>query len=372
MIKKNLRLFRNRAFAIFPYLAPIKNRYSLLFSLLIGRSQYEINIDEYKIHFPSSKFHTMLCFLGLLSFSTNHKMKSENEIEISLDMKNTFIIPLKNMTFEDENLLETLFYATKFGADFITDPTKKLDNFRDKTFRIAQIKDKKIIETRNGIKFYMDSIHPGNTIMETFVENIHQINSDDNWENKTVIDIGAECGDTPLYYASMGAKVYAFEPMISHFEAMLRNIELNPTLSKQIVPVNAAMGIDGTLTFNQASLTEISGGASFVYDLHDSKGVKSKVKGYSLESILKEFNIEHVDLLKTDCKGCEFFLNENALKKVERVKIEYVALDKSHRLEVLMNTLEKAGFECSIYRIDPFDSGSNKTLGHIFGIKKIS
>lgn len=81
--------------------------------------------------------------------------------------------------------------------------------------------------------------------------------------------------------------------------------------------------------------------------------------------------ISKVDLLKMDCKGCEFFLNEKSLEKVKRIKIEYVAMDSSHKLKDLLKTLEKMKFKYMIYRIEPFNYTSNKMIGHIYG-KKIT
>ena len=52
-------------------------------------------------------------------------------------------------------------------------------------------------------------------------------------ENNIVVDVGAQCGDTPLYYANKGATVYAFEPNLNHYNAMLKNLSLNPVLAKK-------------------------------------------------------------------------------------------------------------------------------------------
>ena len=85
---------------------------------------------------------------------------------------------------------------------------------------------------------------------------------------------------------------------------------------------------------------------------------------------MKKFNIPHVDLLKMDCKGCEFFLNEKSLKNVDRVKIEYAAVDPTHKIENLLKTLKDSGFEYFIYRTDPNNRQSNKNAASVYGIKK--
>jgi hypothetical protein len=70
-----------------------------------------------------------------------------------------------------------------------------------------------------------------------------------------------------------------------------------------------------------------------------------------------------------DCKGCEYLLTENALKNVDRVKIEYLS-DRSHKLKDLLKILENAGFKYMIYKINPFQHNiSNNVVGHIYGKK---
>ena len=102
-----------------------------------------------------------------------------------------------------------MYYGNKYGANFITNDIFK-NSIREQTFKISSSNNRKIITTSNGINFFLDSIHPGNTIFETFIKKIHLINSKINWNDKIVVDVGAECGDTPLYFASMGAKSICF------------------------------------------------------------------------------------------------------------------------------------------------------------------
>jgi len=356
-------------FYLLPYTNIIKNRWSLILSILFGRSKYKIKLDDgHIINFDKSQYDILRYFLGSISFATTYHVNSDKTVEISFDNKNKFTIPIENLSLEDNNLLELIFMGTRNGADFSTNESDDENKFRSKTTKIIQGKDRKIIETSKGIKFYLDSIHPGNSIVETFVSDIHSITNQDNWNDKIVIDVGAECGDTALYYSSLGAKVFAFEPIKNNFNSMVENLELNPDLSKRITPINAAIGKDGKLKFYQAEDTPDIG-ASFVYNKRGKNAKISIVEGYSLESALKKFNIEHVDLLKMDCKACEFFLTENGLKSVDSVKIEYIANEKDRKLDDLVKTLENVGFKIRIYRVDQFQSGSNKMSGHIYGKK---
>jgi FkbM family methyltransferase len=362
-LRKNLGF----VYFILPYIHIIENKFSLIFSILSGSSNYTLKLkDDIVIKFHSSKFSRMMSLLGILSYSTSFS-KNNDKIEFSFDMKNKFTLPIYDLSYEDQNMLELLYGSIKYGANFVTEKNIDLKNYRDKTFRIFSSDGKKIIETSNGIKFFIDAIHPGNTIIETFVRNIHLINSADDFNGKVVIDVGAECGDTPLYFASLGAKVYAFEPIPEHYNDMIRNISLNPKLSDKIIPINAGIGKNGKLAFFQNADGEV-GSTSFVENVHGENAKITHVTGYSLESALKEFNIPHVDLLKMDCKGCEFFLTEDALKNVDRVKIEFSQFADYH-LEDLLKLLEKSGFECMTYQHEPTHHVSSLVETNIYGTK---
>jgi FkbM family methyltransferase len=352
---------------ILPYISPVQNKFGLLFSILSGRSKHKIRLQNGDvITLEKSQIYNLYCLLGALCFATSYTVKSENKIEICQDLKNKFLISLNNLSYEDNNLLEFLFWGSRFGVNLVKENYNS-KNLRVKTFRITQEADKKIIETFDGVKFYLDSIS-AYTIIETFVNTLHLINSKIDWNGKVVVDVGPEFGDTPLYFANLGAKVYAFEALKEHYDGMVRNLHLNPKLSKQIVAINAAIGCDEILDFSVEDTESVNKpGASFVYS--DRKGTTTrKIKGYSLESAIKEFDIPHIDLLKMDCKGCEFSLSVDSLKNVDMVKIEHLAKG-SNKLENLLRVLEQAGFLCTVYRQNLQGRRSNRIVGYVYGVK---
>lgn len=365
--KENLGLI----YFVLPFLHVVNNKIGLILAIIFGLKNIKLKLNEgININFKKSQFDILLSLIGIIAYSTKFEYLDAKFLNISFDSKNFFEINLEDLGLEEQNLLLTLFLGTKYGADFFNGEKKENQCMRNKTFLIYGEKGKKIIETPTGIKFYLKEIHPGNTIVETFVNNIHMINPNDNWKNKIVLDVGAECGDTPLYYAGLGANVFAFEPIKAHYDAMIKNIELNPELSNKITPINAAIGKDEMLTFFQSSESDIAPTASFVYNLHGTNAKTTKIKGYSVETAIKEFKIGHVNLLKMDCKGCQFFLDTNSLKNVDKVKIEYGIRNKEHKLEDLTKILENSGFNYVIYRTNPFHRISNNKGGNIYGEKQ--
>ncbi|WP_338604544.1 FkbM family methyltransferase [Sulfolobus tengchongensis] len=73
-------------------------------------------------------------------------------------------------------------------------------------------------------KFDVKVLHPFTTFIETFISESYEADV----HGKEVIDIGANVGDTALYFAINGAKrVYSFEPLLPAYKEALGDINLN-------------------------------------------------------------------------------------------------------------------------------------------------
>jgi FkbM family methyltransferase len=202
----------------------------------------------------------------------------------------------------------------------------------------------------DGVKIYFDFFDP-TVIAETWLYEIHFLGNElSDW---FVLDVGAYIGDAALYYAKRGAFVVAIEPLPSNYEAMLKNIELNPDLKPRIIPINVAVGAkDGTVdfTFN----TAIDGVASMFGDGRYRVRVRS-VKPSTLIKEIAEMGIDlnrfRVRVLKMDCKGCEYdAINETeALKLFDIVKIEYSGYLRNKTYHELKKALEDLGFKCRVW-----------------------
>jgi len=353
----------------------IKNKYGLITSIMLNKSNYKIILkNNIVIKMPRSAFTTLYNLLCILRQCVYHNVTKDGTMVVSFDFINKFDFNLKNLTVEDKNLIDVLSLGHLFGANFITpEDTNTIQT--TKTLKIFEKDGKKILETNNGVMYFIENLVSG--IVEAFIMNIHKMNDDEDWKGKTVVDVGASMGDTPLYYASMGAKVYAFEISESIYNNMLENIELNPQYKNQITPVNAAIGKDGMVTYFSETET-------LQYDLHDgatlfssrfTDGIKPKevkVQGYTLESVYKKWKIENIDLLKMDCKGCEFLLSENDLKNVKALKIEYMKLEDEHKIKNLLKMLESNGYKYRLFKHTPLEIKSFNIAGNIYAEKIVN
>ena len=140
------------------------------------------------------------------------------------------------------------------------------------------------------------------------------------FSNKTVIDIGANNGDTPIYFAMRGAKqVIALEPLPANYEFLVKNIQLN-NLEPTITPILAACSSKKGST----KVLSTKKGVNFYSGDLDSDGIEVPI--ISLTDILKNCEKNNL-ILKFDCEGCEYdtILNTeySTLQKFEQIIISY-------------------------------------------------
>jgi FkbM family methyltransferase len=252
-----------------------------------------------------------------------------------------------------DNALQLLMNYCKYGG-FVVDKSK-----RPPRKGIALDLNEMIVTTYKGINFFLEDIDPW-TITETFLLNIHESEV----RGKTVIDIGAQAGDTALYFASKGAeKVYAVEPIQTNFSALIRNLQLNPALSGKIIPIKAALGPSGKLLLKYfLSPSGLSGTAS---GFSNEGEVTEEVESYTLGDLLKKQGIPSVDVLKMDCKGCEWLLTKEDIEKVnEQIKIEW-SFGNREKVSSLLQLLHAAGFNTRIFMHNPRFEGKIDQHGTI-------
>jgi len=158
-------------------------------------------------------------------------------------------------------------------------------------------------------------------------------------KDNTVIDIGANIGDSALWFAIMGAnRVIAFEPYKYSYNFAIKNTQLND-LNETIILVNAGYGKDGFIELEDTVTNE--GTVLKEY----KRGLRTPIM--SLKTILEKYShiLKGELLLKMDCEGCEYNIfqeNKETLMQFKRVLIEY-----HNGYEGLKKYLEECGFRCS-------------------------
>lgn len=160
-------------------------------------------------------------------------------------------------------------------------------------------------------------------------------------ENKSIIDIGANVGDTAIYFANKGYDVYAFEPLPHIYNIAKENIALNPEYEKQITIVNKAVSCKRGSMKIKYELGSSSGGAGEYADMSDEIDVET----LSIKDIIEEYDIEPY-ALKMDCEGCEVNIVKNSdLSMFKEVIMEYHTSATGVDENILIDILKNQGFK---------------------------
>lgn len=218
--------------------------------------------------------------------------------------------------------------------------------------------NKQVITSPDYIRFVIRGFDAP-TFAETFLNDIHFVGFD--LKDKVVVQAGGFIGDTALYYASRGARVYSFEPDINSYYIAKESIQLNPDLENRIVMENFAIGNDENIKF---PINPEGSGTSSAYSIEgfDTITIESK----SIKKILEEYRIEDPYLLDLDIKGKEFeVIYDESIAEFEIVRLEYTTVINSGKLgerDFLVSKLKGYGFKK--FRIFKHNFGNYDLLNH--------
>ncbi|MDE1850594.1 MAG: FkbM family methyltransferase [Candidatus Micrarchaeota archaeon] len=169
---------------------------------------------------------------------------------------------------------------------------------------------------------------------------------------RQVVDIGANIGDTAVYFALNGARhVYSIEPYPYSFGIATKNIRTNG-LSEKVTLLNQCCGArsGSVLVDEKFQNDERSPMVSF-------KSGK-RIPVVTLGQIVKRYRLREA-VLKIDCEGDEYGLilgaSRETLRKFEQIVIEY-----HYGFRNLEKKLRQAGFKV---RCDLPSYGKNPTPG---------
>ncbi|MBU0527645.1 FkbM family methyltransferase [Candidatus Micrarchaeota archaeon] len=190
-----------------------------------------------------------------------------------------------------------------------------------------------------------------------------------NPNGKDVVDIGANIGDSALYFALRGAKhVYGFEPYPYVYKTALENIRING-LEEKITMLNSAIGgKEGTIIINPET-------QSFIGSDLKASANGAKVSIITLENTVNKLKIKD-GLLKIDCEGGEYQIILSAPNEILRnfneiiIEYHYGYLDLKNKLECAGFSVKMLGFP--FRRYNPHSSNSNMTVGILHAKRKTS
>jgi len=189
-------------------------------------------------------------------------------------------------------------------------------------------------------------------------------------ENKEIIDIGANNGDTPIYFAMRGANnIIALEPIPVNYESAKKNIELNGLSNVVNIIMSGCGGTKGEVKI----APDIKGVG---YSATNSELGKS-VPIITLNDILKISKLDD-RILKFDCEGCEYETILSAPKEILQ-KFNQIIIAYHYGHKNLVEKLKHSGFEVSYMKpryfprvfYNDFTEESKMFIGHIHANKII-
>lgn len=223
-------------------------------------------------------------------------------------------------------ILSCLYIISHFKKEFIIsykDGTSVSVNSIRAFYSLALRKNSSILQTKintfkyNGLEIKLYCADPVGSQIEVFQEDEYKFLE---VNGKNVIDVGANIGDTAIYFLLKSAsKVIAVEPYPANCNIIEKNVNNNSIDKNKIVILNAGIGL--------ASKTKIP------YDIINSgasEGIYSEngkeIDIIPLSVLIYRYGFTNV-VLKMDCEGCEYdaLLNESCenLRFFNQMQIEY-------------------------------------------------
>ena len=176
-------------------------------------------------------------------------------------------------------------------------------------------------------------------------------------KDQTIIDVGANIGDSSIYFALKGAKkIIAIEPFPANYELAKKNIELNNL--QKIIDIDLA-GCSNKSGYLTVDNKKSGGGASLTSSI---KG--TEIPLFNLENILKQNNLDSA-ILKMDCEGCEY---DSILKTDNEImrKFSTIIIEYHYGYQNLVEKLESCGFQ--VEKTSPMYY-SHYHIGYIYATK---
>ncbi len=206
--------------------------------------------------------------------------------------------------------------------------------------------DGRFFAYKNKTEYY----HLLNAILHIFIENEYNIDIL-GVQGKTVIDIGANIGDTAIYFVSRAAlEVIGFEPMPSMFERARENVRLN-RLDGSITIFNMAVGKEkGILKLPELAVHSYFCKASSVTGTEGRE-----VPVITLDQIVKTNPGKRL-VLKMDIGGSEYEIMQNTsnetLSRFDTMVVECHTPNNGKKTEYkpLVDKFRNAGFKTKIIR----------------------
>lgn len=184
------------------------------------------------------------------------------------------------------------------------------------------------------------------------------------YEDAIIVDLGAHYGYFSLFArqnTGAGARIISLEPDKKNMSVFSKNIL--STQVKGIEGIQAAVGgVKGELKLYLGN--SINNSLVENYALNKNSSKFDLVKVMTLEQVLREKQIPHIDFLKMDCEGAEYEIvfgsPPEVFEKVTTISMEFHDLKKAGSTgNALVKSLTNKGFRIKKFKYDASNLGLN-------------
>jgi FkbM family methyltransferase len=208
-----------------------------------------------------------------------------------------------------------------------------------------------VLRLRRGEQINLEELTDLKAFWQIFLRKVYRVRSTD----QVILDLGANVGVFTLYAARNApqAKVFCFEPFPSTFRrlvATVRDHHLNARVTCLNYAATGASGVrlmpDGQLPSQRRALASAASATS-----------GAEVMGKTIESMLEQNHLPHVDLMKMDIEGSEYEVllstPPKVLSRINRIALEYHGDSAPYSRQQLFGHLGQAGFAVTWDVCDP-------------------
>jgi FkbM family methyltransferase len=162
-----------------------------------------------------------------------------------------------------------------------------------------------------------------------------------NFKPEIIIDAGAYTGVSAIYFCRKypGVKIIAVEPEESNFNLLVRNTRPY----KNIYCVRGAIyGENARLAISDTAAEK------YAFRVEQCAEAEGYIAGYTIDTLMKNFQLQHVDIIKMDIEGAEYsvFSHDTSawLPSVKVLVLELHEFIHKGTNELVVNVLKNSGF----------------------------
>ena len=197
-----------------------------------------------------------------------------------------------------------------------------------------------VLRLRRGEHIHLEELTDLKAFWQIFLRKVYRVRTTD----KVILDLGANVGVFTLYAARHApqARLFCFEPFPSTYRRLVATVR-DHHLGARVTCLNhAATGASGFRLMTDGQLP------SQRRALAASVTSGTQVLGKTIESMLEENHLPHVDLLKMDIEGSEYEVllstPQTVLLRIDRIALEYHGDSAPYSRQQLFDHLGQAGF----------------------------